>query len=142
MKVRFYVNSIGSWASTVTPIITTSVTVGSRIFYPLEQEIVEKVIALGKPLYIVFAGSFLNDKIVENLGQIQLTTSIVNQQSFIARSRFISRADHAETATFANEAGSATHAKEAESAEEAGYAGSAGSAVVADNFFMVSADEL
>mgnify|MGYP000638789399 FL=1 len=142
MKVRFYVNSIGSWASTVTPIITTSVTVGSRIFYPLEQEMVEKVIALGKPLYIVFAGSFLNDKIVENLGQIQLTTSIVNQQSFIARSRFISRADHAETATFANEAGSATHAKEAESAEEAGYAGSAGSAVVADNFFMVSADEL
>ena len=87
MKVRFYVNSIGSWASTVTPIITTSVTVGSRIFYPLEQEMVEKVIALGKPLYIVFAGSFLNDKIVENLGQIQLTTSIVNQQSFIARSR-------------------------------------------------------
>ena len=142
VKVRFYVNSIGSWASTVTPIITTSVTVGSRIFYPLEQEMVEKVIALGKPLYIVFAGSFLNDKIVENLGQIQLTTSIVNQQSFIARSRFISRADHAETATFANEAGSATHAKNAESAEEAGYAGSAGSAVVADNFFMVSADEL
>ena len=142
VKVRFYVNSIGSWASTVTPIITTSVTVGSRIFYPLEQEMVEKVIALGKPLYIVFAGSFLNDKIVENLGQIQLTTSIVNQQSFIARSRFISRADHAETATFANEAGSATHAKEAESAEEAGYAGSAGSAVVADNFFMVPADEL
>ena len=89
VKVRFYVNSIGSWASTVTPIITTSVTVGSRIFYPLEQEIVEKVIALGKPLYIVFAGSFLNDKIVENLGQIQLTTSILNQQSFIARSRFI-----------------------------------------------------
>ncbi len=142
VKVRFYVNSIGSWASTVTPIITTSVTVGSRIFCPLEQEMVEKVIALGKPLYIVFAGSFLNDKIVENLGQIQLTTSIVNQQSFIARSRFISRADHAETATFANEAGSATHAKEAESAEEAGYAGSAGSAVVADNFFMVPADEL
>ena len=142
VKVRFYVNSIGSWASTVTPIITTSVTVGSRIFYPLEQEMVEKVIALGKPLYIVFAGSFLNDKIVENLGQIQLTTSIVNQQSFIARSRFISRADHAETATFANEAGSATHAKNAESAEEAGYAGSAGSAVVADNFFMVPADEL
>lgn len=142
VKVRFYVNSIGNWASTVTPIITTSVTVGSRIFCPLEQEMVEKVIALGKPLYIVFAGSFLNDKIVENLGQIQLTTSIVNQQSFIARSRFISRADHAETATFANEAGSATHAKEAESAEEAGYAGSAGSAVVADNFFMVPADEL
>lgn len=142
VKVRFYVNSIGNWASTVTPIITTSVTVGSRIFCPLEQEMVEKVIALWKPLYIVFAGSFLNDKIVENLGQIQLTTSIVNQQSFIARSRFISRADHAETATFANEAGSATHAKEAESAEEAGYAGSAGSAVVADNFFMVPADEL
>ena len=142
VKVRFYVNSIGSWASTVNSIITTSVTVGSRIFYPLEQEMVEKVIALGKPLYIVFAGSFLNNKIVENLGQIRLTTSIVNQQSFIERSRFISRADHAETATFANEAGSAVHAEDAVNAENADYAGSAGSAVVADNFFMVPADEL
>ena len=142
LKIQFYVNGTSNWASTINPITGTSVVIGSKVFFPLEQELVEKVLAKEKPLYILFAGNFLNNKVVEDLGQIQLTTSIVNQQSSSGRSQFISHADHAETAAFANEAGSAVHAEDAVRAENADYAGSAGSAVIADNFFLVPADEL
>ena len=55
---------------------------------------------------------------------------------------FISYADSAETAAFANEAGKAIQAENASYAENADYAGSAGSAVIADNFFLVPAEEL
>lgn len=142
LRIQFYVNGTSNWASTINPITGTSVVIGSRIFFPLEQELVEKVLAKEKPLYILFAGSFLNNDVVKDLGQIQLTTSIVNQQSLIGRSQFISHTDHAETAAFANEAGSAVHAEDAVRAENADYAGSAGSAVIADNFFLVPAEEL
>lgn len=142
LNPRFYVNSVGNWASSVNPSVVVPITVGSKVFYHLEQEMVEKVLEKERPLYIVFAGSFMDNAVVKDLGQVCLTVSIVNQRSSGILTPFISCADSAETATFANEAESATHAKEAESAEKAGYAGSAGSAVVADNFFMVPADEL
>ena len=142
LKIQFYVNGTSNWASTINPITGTSVVIGSRVFFLLEQELVEKVLAKEKPLYILFAGNFLNNDVVKDLGQIQLTTSIVNQQSSSGRSQFISHTDHAETAAFANEAGNAVHAEDAVKAEKADYAGSAGSAVIADNFFLVPADEL
>lgn len=142
LNSRFYVNSAGNWASSVNPSVVVPITVGSKVLYHLEQEMVEKVMEKERPLYIVFAGSFLNNEIVEDLGQVCLTVSIVNQRSPGILTPFISYADSAETAAFANEAGKAIQAENASYAENADYAGSAGSAVIADNFFLVPAEEL
>ncbi len=142
LNPRFYVNSVGNWASSVNPSVVVPITVGSKVFYHLEQEMVEKVLEKERPLYIVFAGSFLNNEIVENLGQVCLTVSIVNQRSSGILTPFISYADSAETAAYANEAGKAIQAENASYAVNADYAGSAGSAVIADNFFLVPAEEL
>lgn len=142
LNPRFYVNSVGNWASSVNPSVVVPITVGSKVFYHLEQEMVEKVLEKERPLYIVFAGSFMDNAVVKDLGQVCLTVSIVNQRSSGILTPFISYADSAETAAFANEAGKAIQAENASYAENADYAGSAGSAVIADNFFLVPAEEL
>lgn len=142
LNPRFYVNSVGNWASSVNPSVVVPITVGSKVFYHLEQEMVEKVLEKERPLYIVFAGSFMDNAVVKDLGQVCLTVSIVNQRSSGILTPFISCADSAETAAFANEAGKAIQAENASYAENADYAGSAGSAVIADNFFLVPAEEL
>lgn len=142
LNTRFYVNSVGNWASSVNPSVVVPITVGSKVFYHLEQEMVEKVLEKERPLYIVFAGSFMDNAVVKDLGQVCLTVSIVNQRSSGILTPFISYADSAETAAFANEAGKAIQAENASYAENADYAGSAGSAVIADNFFLVPAEEL
>lgn len=142
LNPRFYVNSVGNWASSVNPSVVVPITVGSKVFYHLEQEMVEKVLEKERPLYIVFAGSFMDNAVVKDLGQVCLTVSIVNQRSSGILTPFISYADSAETAAFANEAGKAIQAENASHAENADYAGSAGSAVIADNFFLVPAEEL
>ena len=142
LNPRFYVNSVGNWASSVNPSVVVPITVGSKVFYHLEQEMVEKVLEKERPLYIVFAGSFMDNAVVKDLGQVCLTVSIVNQRSSGILTPFISCADRAETAAFANEAGKAIQAENASYAENADYAGSAGSAVIADNFFLVPAEEL
>lgn len=142
LNPRFYVNSVGNWASSVNPSVVVPITVGSKVFYHLEQEMVEKVLEKERPLYIVFAGSFMDNAVVKDLGQVCLTVSIVNQRSSGILTPFISYADSAETAAYANEAGKAIQAENASYAENADYAGSAGSAVIADNFFLVPADEL
>ena len=142
LNPRFYVNSVGNWASSVNPSVVVPITVGSKVFYHLEQEMVEKVLEKERPLYIVFAGSFMDNAVVKDLGQVCLTVSIVNQRSSGILTPFISCADSAEMAAFANEAGKAIQAENASYAENADYAGSAGSAVIADNFFLVPAEEL
>ena len=142
LNPRFYVNSVGNWASSVNPSVVVPITVGSKVFYHLEQEMVEKVLEKERPLYVVFAGSFMDNAVVKDLGQVCLTVSIVNQRSSGILTPFISYADSAETAAFANEAGKAIQAENASYAENADYAGSAGSAVIADNFFLVPAEEL
>ncbi len=142
LNPRFYVNSVGNWASSVNPSVVVPITVGSKVFYHLEQEMVEKVLEKERPLYIVFAGSFMDNAVVKDLGQVCLTVSIVNQRSSGILTPFISYADSAETAAYANEAGKAIQAENASYAENADYAGSAGSAVIADNFFLVPAEEL
>lgn len=142
LNVRLYVNDVGNWSASVNPSVVVPITVGTKVFYHLEQEMVEKVLAKERSLYILFAGEFLNNSIVQDMGQICLTTSIVNQQTSGVLTPFVSHSDNAETAEFANEAGHAVRAEHSEYAESSGYAGSAGSAVIADNFFLVPAEEL
>lgn len=68
LNPRFYVNSVGNWASSVNPSVVVPITVGSKVFYHLEQEMVEKVLEKERPLYIVFAGSFMDNAVVKDLG--------------------------------------------------------------------------
>lgn len=54
LNPRFYVNSVGNWASSVNPSVVVPITVGSKVFYHLEQEMVEKVLEKEKTCCISF----------------------------------------------------------------------------------------
>ena len=70
LNPRFYVNSVGNWASSVNPSVVVPITVGSKVFYHLEQEMVEKVLEKERPLYIVFAGSFMDNRHSDSVYQL------------------------------------------------------------------------
>ena len=142
LNPRFYVNSVGNWASSVNPLSWFRSRSALRCSIIWSRRWWRRFWKRKDRLYIVFAGSFMDNAVVKDLGQVCLTVSIVNQRSSGILTPFISYADSAETAAFANEAGKAIQAENASYAENADYAGSAGSAVIADNFFLVPAEEL
>ncbi|MCD7785778.1 MAG: hypothetical protein LUH18_09470 [Oscillospiraceae bacterium] len=142
MKIMYYVNGYSTWGKTINPMTTSTITIGSTTLIEIPEDCVQNVIDSGLPLYITFYGNFLNCNAVADMGQVQMTASIINRAAegnLSAYTGYTEYAENSETADLATEALHAIEADNALTADESGYADTAN---LADNFFISTPDEL
>lgn len=142
LLVTFYLNGYESWGTVINPIRKETVTIGQRNLIHLEEEEVRNVLAEGKPLFILFPGSFLNHELVAQMDRVVITASVIDRSRSEDLFAYTGYADVAETALFAHEADQASHAAFTDVAELALHANSADSAQLADNFFLNAPEEI
>lgn len=142
LLVTFYLNGYESWGTVINPIRKETVTIGQRNLIHLEEEEVRNVLAEGKPLFILFSGSFLNHELVAQMDRVVITASVIDRSRSEDLFAYTGYADVAETALFAHEADQASHAAFTDVAELALHANSADSAQLADNFFLNAPEEI
>ena len=142
LLVTFYLNGYESWGTVINPIRKETVTIGQRNLIHLEEEEVRNVLAEGKPLFILFSGSFLNHELVAQMDRMVITASVIDRSRSEDLFAYTGYADVAETALFAHEADQASHAALTDVAELALHANSADSAQLADNFFLNAPEEI
>lgn len=142
LLVTFYLNGYESWGTVINPIRKETVTIGQRNLIHLEEEEVRNVLAEGKPLFILFSGSFLDHELVAQMDRVVITGSVIDRSRSEDLFAYTGYADVAETALFAHEADQASHAALTDVAELALHANSADSAQLADNFFLNAPEEI
>lgn len=142
IPVTYYINGQDSWGTVINKIQTSIVTIGQRNLIHLEEDKVRNVLEVGKPLFIVFAGSFLNTDEIAQMDRILITASIIDRSRPEGLYAYTGYADMAETALFAHQAEDSSHAAQADVAETAIHANSAESALLADNFFLASPEDI
>lgn len=141
-EMWLYLNNVGGWGTTVNEPVPVPLMIGSETIYHLDKTMIQRVLDTGSAIYAVFNGTFLSSKTVAEMKQVRLTMSVMNRNVDTELNAFMTRVDIAKAADNATESMNAVHAEQSDKAELADYAGSAGNAVVADNFFQISADEL
>lgn len=140
----YYINAVGSWSRLVNPMSSAQIQIGLDNVIPITETQIRNVLddaAGGSLFYIPVVMSCFNKAVIADMGRIQFTMSVADM-SRISLDGYIIYADSATSALTANTAGSAAQADEADHAVMADYASGAGSAVMADNFFITTPDDL
>lgn len=142
IPITYYINGQDSWGTVINKMQTSIVTIGQRNLIHLEEDKVRNVLEAEKPLFIVFAGSFLNTDEIARMDRILITASVIDQSRPEGLYAYTGYADMAETALFAYQTADSSHAVQADAAETAIHANSAESALLADNFFLASPEDI